>query len=132
MSSTNRRHGAGEIAEGKYDVKPRLKIEVVYEPHPDAECEVADALDSLAEGLADLFIARARMEVARERGVAEETIDREHERVVEAARALSPLGTTAGHQASIEFRDRERGHLQRQHVAACHLQPATSQRGNTR
>ena len=76
-------------------MKQRLQLEVIRQPHRDAEREAAEALDALAEGLADRLIARARMEVARERGVAEEAIDREHERVAEDARALSPLGAPA-------------------------------------
>ncbi|MCK9521500.1 MAG: hypothetical protein M0R76_00450 [Proteobacteria bacterium] len=80
-------------------MKQRLQLEVIRQPHRDAEREAAEALDALAEGLADRLIARARMEVARERGVAEEAIDREHERVAEAARALSPLGASAGDRA---------------------------------
>ncbi len=70
-------------------MKPHLTLDVIRRPHPDAEGEADRALDDLAEGLADLFIARARQEVARERGVSEEAIDREHERVAEAARTLS-------------------------------------------
>ena len=71
-------------------------LDVIRQPHADAEREADRALDDLAEGLADLLIARARREVAHERGVAEDVIDREHERVAEAARALSPLGVHAG------------------------------------
>ena len=69
-----------------------LHIEVVREPHPDAEREAALAVETLADGLADLLLARARREVAAERGVAEESIDREHGRVAEAAQRISALG----------------------------------------
>ncbi len=69
-----------------------LHIEVVREPHADAEREAALAVDALAEALADQLIARARREVASERGVAEESIDREHGRVAEAAQRISALG----------------------------------------
>ncbi len=79
-------------------MKPRVTLDVIRQPHPDAEREADRALDDLAEGLADLLIARARQEVAHERGIAEEAIDREHERVAEAARALSPRGGRAGAQ----------------------------------
>ena len=72
-------------------MRPNLKLDVIRHPHPDAEREADRALDDLAEGLADLLIARARQEVAHERGVTEDVIDREHERVADAARALSPL-----------------------------------------
>jgi hypothetical protein len=37
--------------------------------------------------------------VAIERGVSEEEIDHEHERVLEAARAITPLGAGAGDHA---------------------------------
>jgi len=53
-------------------VTQRLQLEVIRQPHREAEREADEALDALAEGLADRLIARARMEVARERGVAEE------------------------------------------------------------
>ena len=49
-------------------------------------------LDALAEALADLFIARARAEVARELGVAEEDIDREHGRADADLRNLASMG----------------------------------------
>ena len=52
------------------------------------------------DAVADLLIARARQEVARERGVSEEAIDREHERVAEAARALWPQSVRAGARIS--------------------------------
>lgn len=113
-------------------MKPRLKIEVVHEPHPDAENEIFDALDSLATGLADLFIARARAEVARERGVTEETIDLEHKRVVETVQAFSPFEASDSRQTLKGLCDRKPVHQREGHVSACHLQPATSQRGNTR
>ena len=80
-------------------MKPRVTLDVIRQPHPDAEREADRALDDLAEGLADRLIARARQAVAHERGLAEEAIDREHERVAEAARALSPLGVRAGARA---------------------------------
>ena len=70
-------------------MKPRMKLEVIRQPRSDAEREADKALDALADGLADSLIAKARREVASERGVAEEAIDREHERVAEAARACS-------------------------------------------
>ena len=76
-------------------VRPYLKLDVIRQPHPDAKREAHQALDDLAEGLADLLLARARQEVARECGVAEDVIDREHGRVAEAARALSPLPVQA-------------------------------------
>ena len=62
---------------------------VIREPHPDARREVEGALEDLAGGLADLFVARARQAVARERGVPVEAVDRESRRVLEAARATS-------------------------------------------
>ncbi len=74
-------------------------LQIVTEPAADAEREVAMALDALADALADRLIARARHEVAVERGVAEEEIDREHERVLEAARAVTPMGAKAGKHA---------------------------------
>jgi hypothetical protein len=74
-------------------------LQIVLEPAQDAEREVAMALDALADALADRLIARARSEVAIERGVAEEDIDRENERVLEAARAITPLGAKAGDHA---------------------------------
>jgi len=76
-----------------------LHIEVIRKPHPDAEREAALAVEILADALADQLIARARREVASERGVAEEDIDREHKRVAEAARALSAVGVRAGDRA---------------------------------
>ena len=72
-----------------------LAIQLVRRPDPDAERNAAEALDALAEGIADLFIARARKEIADQRGVSEEVIDREHERVAADARGLSPLGMFA-------------------------------------
>ena len=97
----SRRHGAGGSAhKGNDNVKPRVKLVVIRQPHPDAKSEADRALDDLAEGLADLLIARARQEVARERGVSEEAIDREHERVAEAAQALSPQPVRAGARVS--------------------------------
>ena len=80
-------------------MKPRLQIRVVRRPHPNAEREIDQALDVIAEAIADRLIARARRDVARERGVAEEAIDREHERVAEAAWALSPIVVRAGDRA---------------------------------
>ena len=76
-----------------------LHIEVVREPHPEAEREAARALDALADALADRLIGLARQEVAGERGLAEEVIDREYERVAETARAFSPVGVRTGHRA---------------------------------
>ena len=73
------------------NVKPHLMLDVIRQPHPDAGREADQALDDLAEGLADQLIAQARQEVARACGVAEDVIDREHDRIVESARALSPL-----------------------------------------
>ena len=58
-------------------MKPRLHIEVVPLPRPDADRELDAALDLLASALADLSIAQARAEVAVELGVAPETLDRE-------------------------------------------------------
>jgi hypothetical protein len=80
-------------------VAKRMQIEVIRTPHPDAEREAATALDFLAEALADRLIDRARQEVARMRGVSEKDIDREHERVAEAARALSTMGVGSGDRA---------------------------------
>jgi len=80
-------------------VKPHWTLEVIRQPHPDGEREAQGALEALAEALADRLISQARQAVARERGVAEEAIDLEHERVAEAARALSPLGAQAGERA---------------------------------
>ncbi len=77
-------------------MKPHLMLDVIRQPHADAEREADRALDDLAEGLADLLIARARQDVARERGVAEDVIDREYMRVADAASAQSPLGVHAG------------------------------------
>lgn len=75
----------------------QLQIEVVRVPRPEAEREIARGLDLLAEGLADLYIARARSEVARELGVAEEAIDREHGRELEdAVRSCFPFRTQQG------------------------------------
>ena len=70
------------------EVPQPLHIEVIRKPHPEAEREAALAACALADALADPLIARARREVASERGVAAEDIDREHKRVAEAARAL--------------------------------------------
>ena len=77
------------------NVKPHLTLDVIRQPHPDAERDADRALDELAEGLADRLIARARQDVARERGVAEDVIDREHEQVADAARALTLLRVRA-------------------------------------
>lgn len=49
------------LVERGNDVKQRLQLEVIRQPHRDAEREAAEALDALAEGLADRLIARARM-----------------------------------------------------------------------
>ena len=68
-----------------------LTLDVIRQPHPDAERDAYRALDDLAEGLADRFIARARRQVAHERRVSEDALDREHERVAEATRNLSAL-----------------------------------------
>ncbi len=79
-------------------VRPHLTLDVIRQPHPNAEREADRALDDLAEGLADLLVAQARREVAHERGIAEDVIDREHERVAEAAQALSRLAIRASTQ----------------------------------
>ena len=43
--------------EGKgHDVPHSLHIEVIRSPHPDAESEAVQALDALAEALADRLI----------------------------------------------------------------------------
>ncbi len=77
-------------------MKPKLRIEVVHEPHPEAEACLDAALDHLAEVLADLIIARARRDVAREAGVAEDALDREHGRHASEARtAWMPAGARA-------------------------------------
>ena len=114
-------------------MNPQLKLEVIYVPHSDAEREVAEALDALADALADQFIARARTEVARERGVAEEAIGREHGHVADAARSLSPIGW-ALRQA---FEPSEGHHVthigtREENLAACRLSPAKSRKEGTR
>jgi hypothetical protein len=68
-----------------------MEIEAVYEPHPDAERERALGLDALAEALADLYMARARAEVARTRGLTEEAIDREDGGLAEEIHQLRSL-----------------------------------------
>jgi hypothetical protein len=72
-----------------------MQVQVIRQPYGDADREAALALDALAEGLADRFIAKARAEVARERGLSEDAIDREHGRVAEEASAMWSGGTTA-------------------------------------
>ena len=71
--------------------RQRSRLEVVRQPHPDAEREAQGALEALAEALADRVIGQARLAVARELGLDEEAIDLEHGRVAEEAQALSPL-----------------------------------------
>ena len=89
--SLSRRHGAGgRIFPAATHVHSHLTLDVIRQPHPDAERDAHRALDDLAEGLADRFIARARRQVAHERRVSEDAIDHEHERVAEAIRDLSP------------------------------------------
>ena len=66
-------------------MKPRLRITVTSIPTADYERLRSEAMDALADALAELFITQAREEVAAELGVAPEQIDREQRReVVEA------------------------------------------------
>ncbi|MCB9741777.1 MAG: hypothetical protein H6740_04130 [Alphaproteobacteria bacterium] len=59
----------------------RVKPVVEQVPSPDAQ-EAHDALmDLLADGLAGLYIGRARREVAERLGVEEASIDREREQL---------------------------------------------------
>jgi len=67
-------------------VRQDLFFEILREPELEADHQV---LEALAESLADLLIARARREVAQERQVKEDNLDREHAR--ETAQAISFL-----------------------------------------
>ena len=79
-------------------MKPKLRVEVVHQPHPEAEACLDAALDHLADVLADRIIARARRDVAREAGVEVDSLDREHGRHASAARAawLAPRARDVG------------------------------------
>lgn|GEM_PF-3901624 len=76
-------------------MKPRLRIEVVPLPTPDAQRELDACLDVLADALADRLIARARASIAAELGIDEAAIDREAGHVEhgpQAALALAGFG----------------------------------------
>lgn len=70
-------------------MKPRLQVEVIPVPTADYERLVDEALDALADALAEQFIAKARAQVAAELGVDPDDIDRERGR--DAAEALAVL-----------------------------------------
>jgi hypothetical protein len=72
-------------------VKPQLELEVIYEPHPDAERAIAEVLEIVAEEFVKQLVAQARAEVASELGVSEESIDREHGGVADELRTLRAL-----------------------------------------
>ncbi len=61
-------------------MKPKLRVEIVTRPHPDAEREYSAALDLIADLIAERCIARARRELAAEMGVDERAIDHERGR----------------------------------------------------
>ncbi len=79
-------------------MKPRLRIEVVPLPTPNAQRELDACLDVLADALADRLIAQARADIAQELGVDEARIDREAGR--EAHGAREALGLSGFGEAS--------------------------------
>ncbi len=64
-------------------MKPRITFRAIPVPREDAERRFRHACALLAEGLADLFIADARAEVAAELGLQPDGIDREGGRLSE-------------------------------------------------
>ena len=56
--------------------KPNLEIEVVYVPDPNYDEHLNGALNVLADALAERLIAKARQQVADERGVPPEQLGR--------------------------------------------------------
>lgn len=70
-------------------MKPRLTFRAIPVPREDAERRLRHACSLLAEGLADLFIAEARAEIAAELGEDPEGIDREGGRLAEEVERLS-------------------------------------------
>jgi hypothetical protein len=77
-------------------VKPKLRVEVVASPHPDADREYSAALDLIADLLAERCIARARSEIASEMGVDERSIDHERGRDAMDAGADLPFAVAGG------------------------------------
>ncbi len=69
--------------------KSRLTFRAIPVPREDAERRFRHACALLAEGLADLFIAEARAEVAADLGVDPERIDREDGRLSEEVERLA-------------------------------------------
>ena len=85
-AAPSRRRRAGSRNFKGQNVRQDLFFEILREPELEADHQV---LEALAESLADLLIARARREVAQERQVKEDNLDREHAR--ETAQAISFL-----------------------------------------
>jgi len=70
-------------------VKPRLTFRAIPVPREDAERRLRHACSLLAEGLADLFIAEARAEVADELGLEPERVDREAGRLTDEVERIA-------------------------------------------
>ena len=62
-------------------MKGRLPIEITTTPSEEVERNFSKMLDTLAEALADQFIAQARTEVAAKLGVAEDKLHRQPDRI---------------------------------------------------
>lgn len=73
-----------------------LRAEIRFAARSDAAADADAALDLLAEALADRLVAEARAEVAQQRGVPEDTLDREHRRVTSEARTQGVLAHVGG------------------------------------
>lgn len=71
-------------------MKSRLTIEVTTVPTADYDRLLDEALDALADALAERFIANARAQVAARLGVSPDSIDRERGR--DAADAMAVFG----------------------------------------
>jgi hypothetical protein len=76
------------------DMKGQLPIEIISAQHVEAEKDLPDMLDALADALADQFIAKARQEVAKKLGIKEEKLHQEPARINldETMRTLQQTG----------------------------------------